>query len=131
MPRALAKGHRAASAAILIVGGGAVAAAIWAGGDHGWAVAALVIYAVIAGLVYVWTGRSGDWAAILRGGGDERQRGLDRDAWAISGLGMTLVAIIGAIIELGRTGNPGVYGLFCAVSGIVYAVGLIFLRRHR
>jgi hypothetical protein len=56
---------------------------------------------------------------------------LDRDAWAICGLGMTVVAILGATIELGRTGNPGVYGLFCAVSGIVYAVGLFLLRRRR
>ena len=68
-------GHRAAAAGVLIVGGGAVAAATWISGDHGWAVAALVIYAVFAAVAFVWSGRSGDFAAILRAGGDERQRG--------------------------------------------------------
>ena len=76
--------------------------------------------------------RTGSWiAAVLRAGGDERQRGLDRDATAITGLTLIVVALVGAIVELGRTGNPGVYGLFCAVAGVVYAVSLIELRRRR
>jgi hypothetical protein len=100
-------------------------------GDHGWAIAALIIYAVVAGVAFLWAGRSGDMAAILRAGGDERQRGLDRDATAITGLAMTLVAIVGAIIEIGRTGDPGVYGLFCVVAGLVYAISLFALHRRR
>jgi hypothetical protein len=127
----MVKGHRGAAAGILIVGGGAVAAATWVSGDHGWAIAALVIYVMFASGAFVWAGRSGDVAAILRVGGDERQRGLDRDATAITGLAMTLVAVLGAIVELGRTGNPGVYGLFCVVSGAVYAISLFELRRRR
>jgi hypothetical protein len=67
----------------------------------------------------------------LRVGGDERQRSLDRDATAISGMVMSLVAVVGAIIQLGRTGNPGVYGVFCVVGGVTYAVSLAVLRRQR
>jgi hypothetical protein len=131
MSRATVRGHRAAAAVVLVAGGAAVAAATWVGGDHGWAIAALIIYAVLATIAFVWAGRSGDVAAILRVGGDERQRGLDRDATAITGLVVTFVAVVGAIIEIGRSGNPGVYGLFCVVSGVAYAVSLFELRRRR
>jgi hypothetical protein len=130
MTRATVSGRRGAAAGVLIVGGGVVAAATWVGGDHGWAIAALAIYAVLAAIAFV-AGRSGDVAAILRVGGDERQRGLDRDAVALSGVAMTAVALVGGIIELGRTGNPGVYGLFCVVAGVAYAVSLFELRRRR
>jgi hypothetical protein len=123
--------RRGASAGLLLIGGGAVAAATWVSGDHGWAIAALAIYAVLAAVLYVWAGRSGDFAALLRVSGDERQRGLDRDATAIMGLVMSAVAVVGAIIEIGRTGNPGVYGLFCVVAGVVYASALFALRRRR
>jgi hypothetical protein len=45
---------------------------------------------VLAVGAYVWAGRSGDVAALLRDGGDERQRGLDRDAMAITAVVMSL-----------------------------------------
>ena len=128
---ATVQGHRSASAAVLVVVGGGVAAATWLNGDHGWAIASIVIYAVLASAAYIWAGRSSDVAAIMRAGGDERQRSLDRDATALVGLAVTLVALIGAIVELGRTGNPGVYGLFCVVAGAVYMVSLLVLRRRR
>jgi hypothetical protein len=76
-------GFRAASATILLLGGVGVAIATWVGRSHGWAIAAIVAYAVLAAGAYVWAGRSSDVAALIRGGGDERQRGLDRDATAI------------------------------------------------
>jgi len=119
------------AAGLLLIGGGAVAAAAWVGGDPGWAIAALAIYAVLAGVAFVWAGGSGDVAAIIRVGGDERQRGLDRDATAIMGLAMSVVAVVGGIVQIARTGDPGVYGLFCVVSGVTYAVSLFALRRRR
>jgi hypothetical protein len=114
-----------------MAGGGMVAAATWVSGDHGWAITAIALYALLAVGAFAWAGGSGDMAAIMRSGGDERQRTLDRDATAVTGIVMTLVAIIGAIIELGRTGNPGVYGLFCVVAGVVYAISLFALHRRR
>jgi hypothetical protein len=131
MAKTVTAGHRGASAAILVVGGVAVAIATWVSGNHGWAIVAVAIYVVLALLAYVWSGRGGDVAAILRVGGDERQRSLDRDATAITGVVMSLVAVVGAIVQLGRTGNPGVYGLFCVVGGVAYAVSLVILRRQR
>ncbi|MBV8159394.1 MAG: hypothetical protein JO265_00570 [Acidimicrobiia bacterium] len=128
----MAKGHRGAAAGVLITGGVAVAAATWVGGNHAWAIGAVAIYLALAAAAFAWTGRSGDMAAILRAGGDERQRGLDRDANAIVGIAMTVVAIVGAIVEIGRSGgNPGVYGLFCVVAGVVYTASLIELHRRR
>jgi hypothetical protein len=110
-------GYRAATAIILLVGGVGVAIATWLGGNHAWAIAAIVAYAVLAVGAYVWAGRSGDVAALLRDGGDERQRGLDRDAMAITAVVMSFAAVVGALISIGRTGNPGVYGEFCVIGG--------------
>jgi hypothetical protein len=131
MTRTIVKGHRLLAAAMLFVGGLCVAAATWVSGDHGWAILALGLYLVFATVVFVWAGGSGDVAAILRAGGDERQRGLDRDATAITGLIMSVVAIIGGIVQIARTGNPGTYGLFCVVAGVTYAASLHALRRRR
>ena len=39
-----------------------------AGGNHAWAIAAIVAYAVLAVGAYGWAGHSGDIAALLRGG---------------------------------------------------------------
>ena len=124
-------GHRRLAAAITLVAGGGVAAATWISGDHGWAIGIAVAFVVLAAVTYVWSGRSGDIAATLRAGGDERQRGLDRDALALSAQATTVVAVVGAIVEIARTGDPGVYGLFCVVTGVTYAGGLLALRLRR
>ena len=68
-------GHRGASTAVLLVVGGAVAAAAWIGGHPGVA-AAIRAHVVLAGIAFILSGGRGDVAAILRGGGDERQRAL-------------------------------------------------------
>jgi hypothetical protein len=85
----------------------------------------------LAIVAYVWAGGVGDVAANLRGGGDERQRSLDRDATALTGLAMIAVALVGALIALGRTGDPGPYGVMCAVAGIAYALSFTVLRWRR
>ena len=124
-------GHRRLAAAITLLAGGGVAAATWVSGDHGWAIGIAAAFLVLAAVTFVWSGRSGDIAAVLRAGGDERQRGLDRDALALSAQATTVVAVVGAIVQIARTGDPGVYGLFCAVSGLAYAAGLLALRLRR
>ena len=99
MTTATRTGHRGVTAAVLIVGGGAVAAATWASGDHGLAIGLVVFYVVAAGVAYLWSGGKGDVAAIMRVGGDERQKGIDRDATAATGMAMSLAALVGAIGE--------------------------------
>ena len=93
-------GHRGASVAVLVVGGGGLAAATWVAGDHGLTIGLIVFYAVAAVAAYIWSGRDSDVGAIMRAGGDERQRRLDRDATALSGLAMIAAAIIGAIVSV-------------------------------
>jgi hypothetical protein len=131
MTTATPTGHRGATAAVLVIGGGAVAVATWASGDHGLAVGLVAIYAVAAVIAYLWSGGRGDIAAIMRVGGDERQRGIDRDATAITGLVMALAAVTGAIIQTARSADPGAYGVMCAVGGITYSASLIVFRRRR
>ncbi len=123
--------RRSAGAVVLAVGGCGVAIATWVSGEHGLAIGLLAIYAVAAVIAYVWSGAKGDVAAIMRIGGDERQRGMDRDATAITGLVVVIAAIIGAIIQTARSADPGAYGVICAVGGISYAVSLFALRRRR
>ena len=133
MPGAAAKrrGHRAATASVLAVAGGALAAATWIGGAHGLALGLVAFYAVAATVAFVWSGRDSDIAAIMRVGGDERQRGLDRDATALSGLAIGIAAIIGAIVAAARDhGNIGGYGVICFVGGVTYSISLIVLRRR-
>ncbi len=124
-------GHRTATAAVLAVGGGAVAAAAWIGGDHGLAVGLVAFYAIAAAIAFVWSGGQGDVAAIMRVGGDERQRGIDRDATTIAGIAVMLAAIVGAIVQTARSLDPGPYGLMCVVGGVTYCVSLIVIRRRR
>jgi hypothetical protein len=131
MTNAILTGHRGATVAVLVVGGGGVAAATWVGGDHGLAVGLIVFYAVAAVAAYIWSGREGDVSAIMRAGGDERQRRLDRDATAVAGLAMSAAAIIGAIVSAARNhGDIGGYGVICVVGGVSYVVSLLVLKRR-
>ncbi len=131
MTYARTAGHRTAAAAILAVGGGALAVATWISGDPGLALGLVVFYAVAGGVAYLWAGRDSDIGAIIRAGGDERQRSLDRDATALSGLAMALAAIIGTIVSVARhDGDPGGYGAICVVGGATYAASLVVLKRR-
>jgi hypothetical protein len=125
-------GHRGATAAVLLVGGGGLAVATWIGGDHGLALGLVAFYALASLAAYLWSGRDGDVAAILRVGGDERQRRLDLDATAYAGLAMATAAIIGAIVSAARHhGDIGQYGVICVVGGVAYVVSLAVLKRRR
>ncbi len=104
--------RRGTTSVTLLVGGVAVAVATWVGGSPAWALGVAAAYAVLAALAYVWAGGAGDTAAILRAEPDERQRGLDRDATALTGVAM---ALAGAVVSIGRTGNRGPTGS-CAWS---------------
>lgn len=131
MTYAKAGGHRGAAAAVLAVGGGALAAATWIGGEHILSIGLIAFYVLATGLAYLWAGRESDVGAILRVGGDERQRRLDRDANALSGLAMGLTAIVGAIVSAARNhGDIGGYGLICFVGGVTYALSLFVLKRR-
>ena len=44
---------------------------------------------------------------------------------------MSIAAVLGALISIGRTGNPGAYGEFCVIGGITYAISLFVLQRRR
>lgn len=123
--------HRGRTAMVLAVGGGALAVATWIGGEHGLAVGLVVFYAVATLIAYLWSGRDTDVAAIMRDGGDERQRRLDHDATALAGLAMGITAFVGAVISAAvNEGDIGPFGLICAVGGATYAISLLVLRRR-
>ena len=123
--------HRARVAAVLVAAGIALTAAMWSHGQVGLAVATGIFYAVAATASFVWAGGSGDVAAIMRAGGDERQRAIDVEATAVTGLVLIVAIVVGGVVELFRTGSMGQYGLMGALAGTTYAVSLAVLRRRR
>jgi hypothetical protein len=124
-------GRRGASAAVLLVGGGAVAVAAWVGGHPGVAAIVLGVYVGLGLIAFVWSGGPGDVAAIMRGGPDERQHAIDLRATAISGTVTGCLALGAAIVNIARTGgDPGAYGVVCMAFGISYGVALAVLRRR-
>jgi hypothetical protein len=116
--------------ASLIVLGAAITVGTWIGGQHGLAVSMGIFYAVAGLVVFVWSGRQGDIAALLRVDGDERQRQLDIGATAIAGLAMILCCIVGAVVDLARGGSGGPWVFVCAVGGTTYAIALTVIRRR-
>ncbi len=132
MTRAASRGLRNAVPGVLVVAGGGLAVATWLGGDPGLAVGLAVFYAVAAVVAYVWAGRDSDTAAIMRGSGDERQRSIERDALACTGLVLIVVTIVGAIVSAAvNEGNLGAYGLLAVVGGTSYAISLAFFQRRQ
>ncbi|HEY8729695.1 MAG TPA: hypothetical protein VIL94_08930 [Acidothermaceae bacterium] len=114
----------------VVVLGGAETVGAWAGGHHGLAVGIGAFYVIASLGVYVWSGRRGDVAALLRADGDERQRQLDMRATAIAGLVMIVCCIAGAVVNLAHGGSGGPWAVLAAVGGLAYAVALAGLR-HR
>jgi hypothetical protein len=124
-------GRRGLSAAVLLVGGGAVAIAAWVGGHPGVAAVVIGAYVVLAAIAFVWAGGRGDVAAIMRSGADERQRAIDLRATAAAGAVTAAFTVGGAVVSIARTGgDPGPYGVICVVFGVSYGVALAVLRRR-
>jgi hypothetical protein len=130
MRMAAIHGKRVASVLILGGAGGILAAAEWAGGDHGLALATLAFYVVAVAVAYVWSGGSGDVAAILRVGGDERQRSIDHGATAVAGLVLGLTCFVATIVDLATGGDGYPFGWLCAVGGASYAIALAWIKRR-
>lgn len=119
-----------ATLATLAILGSAIAAAIWAGGDHGWAVGVAAFYLVCCVALFVWSRGDGDVAAILRLSGDERQTMLDLRATAATGLVTIVFCLGGAIVDLARGGSGNPWTLICTVAGFAY-ISALGWSRHR
>ncbi len=132
MSRAELAGFRSATPAVLLLGGGALAVATWAGGEHGFALALVGFYVIAAVIAYLWSGRDTDTAAVMRVAGDERQRRIDRDATAASGLAMGAAAIVGTVVQTtSGSHNAGPYAMIMAVGGFGYLLAFAYLRFRR
>ena len=127
-----ARGMRAATSAVLLVGGGAIdAAATGSADDLASQRRDRVLVRRVRGSAWTLVRRQGDVAAIMRVGGDERQRSLARDATTIAGYTMVFATIAGAVVEIARGQGPGAYGVMCVVGGVTYVVALFVLQRRR
>jgi peptidoglycan/LPS O-acetylase OafA/YrhL len=119
-----------ATATVLLVAGAALAVATLLAGSAAWAAGVGTFTVAAAAFVLLAGSRDTDLAAAVRGGGDERQRGTDRDAVALAGLLMIVAALVGAIISAFlHQGNPGPLGVLCAVGAVGYIAGRAIFRR--
>jgi hypothetical protein len=118
------------SAAVLLVAGSALAVGVWLSGDHGFAVGLGVFYVLCALGCYAWSAGSGDVAAIMRAGGDERQRMMDRHATLIAGVAVLLCCFVGAVVDLAGGGDGKPYAGLLAVAGGTYVVALAWIKRR-
>ncbi len=121
---------RAATTAVLVGVGGAIAVAALVGDQPGLAVALAVFYAVAGTVAYLWSGGRGDAAALMRLDGDERQKAVDVRATALAGLAMGGFAVAGVIVDLARGGTGMPWAAICAVGGAAYVLALLVLRRR-
>ena len=124
------RGRRAVSAAMLLVAGGAIAIGVWSSGDHGFAVGLGVFYVLAALGCYAWSAGSGDVAAIMRVGGDERQRMMDRQATLIAGVAVLLCCFVGAVVDLAGGGDGNPFAWLLAVAGGTYVLALAWIKRR-
>lgn len=124
------RGRRLATTAVLVGFGGALSAATWASGDHGLAIALVAFYAIGSVVAWLWSGGSGDVAAIMRVGGDERQQRIDLHATAYAGLAATMFSFGAVIVQTARNADPYPYALVCGVGGVAYMVALAVVRRR-
>jgi hypothetical protein len=130
MTAAALKGRRAVAAGLLLVAGVAIAIGVWMRGDHGFAVALGVFYGLCALGAYAWSAGSGDLAAILRAGGDERQRMLDRQATLVAGVAVLVGCFVGAVVDLARGGDGNPFAWLLAVAGATYVLALAWIKRR-
>jgi hypothetical protein len=122
--------RRAATTAVLLVGIGALAVGAWVGGEP-WLALMLAVFAVVTGAIaYVWAGGSGDVAALLRAGADERQLRIDARATMFAAYAMILFCVGGAVLDLARGGTGNPWALILAVGGFSYAAAFLPSRRH-
>ena len=131
MEKTMSRGRRGATAGVLVVGGGAVVAASLDRGRRGRGDRDGCLVHRVCDRRVLRAGGSGDVAAIMRVGGDERQRSLDRDATIIAGYCMVFAALTGAVVQIARREGPGAYGVMCVVGGVSYVVALFVLQRRR
>lgn len=116
--------------ALLLVLGAAVVIATWIGGQHSLALVLAAFYLICFAVAWVWAGRGGDVAALLRSSGDERQRQLDVRATAFAGVISLLFCLGGTVVDLARGGTGNPWASICAVGGASYALSLAYLRRR-
>ena len=99
----------------------------WIGGNPSLGAAMLAIMVLYA-VVLLLDGRS-EVVRVLRGQpSDERYRSFDLRATAFAGVVTIVVLIGGFLFELSRGGDGQPYSLLCAVAGVSYLVGLLWLR---
>ena len=90
----------------------------------------VVFYGVAALVAWLWSGGAGDVAALMRAGGDERQRAVDRNATAVARFAMAGVALVSVVVQLARDGDPTPYAVICAAGGLAYTRAVVVLRRR-
>jgi len=107
--------------------GGAMAGALWIGGQGGSAVFSAALFLAIAAAL-LFGGRS-ETIRVVRGDQpDERWRMHDLRATAFSGLVLICIVIGAWLVEVARGHDGSPYAALGAAAGVAYLVAVIALR---
>jgi hypothetical protein len=113
------------------IGCGAITAGSAIGGAPAGAVAGMAAITVIATLGYLFVGfGKTDFGALAAGSPDERQVTIGLRAGFFAGVVMTMVLLVGTMVELalGHNGQPWIS--LAAGEGVAYLAAFVVLR-HR
>jgi hypothetical protein len=125
-----ARWRRAAAPAVMLIGGGALTGATVAGGASLALTVTEAVLTVVFAAGFWWIGRTGgDFGAVFGSRPDERQRGIDLRATAVSGLAVCLVSMVMAVVAVAHGGSGSPWTMICALFGGVYLIGLAVFRR--
>jgi hypothetical protein len=115
---------------MLVLGSGLIVASALGGSDAG--VPGEVVIVVVATALFAGLGRfsRSDIGAIMGGGPDERQVGIEVRATAAAGVGLAIILVVGAMVELAMGGNGQPWVSLGAAFGVLYVVSLFVLRRR-
>ncbi|MGH3001649.1 MAG: hypothetical protein ACRDM1_03095 [Gaiellaceae bacterium] len=110
-----------------VLGGAAMLAAQWIGGDPTGGLVSLAILSGFGALVLLG-GRSETVRGLRGDGRDERFRQIDVRATALAGAAMIVATLLGALVELARGNDGGPYTWLAAVAGVAYLGSVMALR---
>jgi hypothetical protein len=100
------------------------------GGELGQGLESLGVMAFVAALFYFGAPRSETLAGIGGPARDERWEKIDIHATALAGMVLILIVIGGFLVEVARGHDGSPYGQLGAVTGLVYIVSVVLMRRR-
>jgi hypothetical protein len=129
-PTEMSKVRRFAVPGLCVLAAGGYAAVYLAHHDTAMAIAGAAIMLAYGAVLVVFSRRS-EVAALLRDTAqDERHALINLRASALAFYVVVTVGVAMSFVDLARYGNPGSWGVVCAIVGATYIAGIVLFSRR-